>query len=213
MIGKLHAFLGTTIAIATVPLHAQPLLQYVPAALVQCQYGSPPFGLSASVVRTLPTQGLLAVVRASVDAQGKVTDAVLVRSSEDPMFDDIALRKSQLAICNPFTGTDGKPVAIETEFQFSVLRTDAFGSFAKKVRQRIRPNIVWDGKDRNLETLIAVRCEPDGRLLEATIAQSSGNSEWDSAALQAVLRSAPMPADDDGKTPAKFKLTIRPGPN
>ncbi|WP_235430035.1 TonB family protein [Paraburkholderia fungorum] len=161
----------------------------------------------------LPTQGLLAVVRASVDAQGKVTDAVLVRSSEDPMFDDIALRKSHLAICNPSTGTDGKPVAIETEFQFSVLRTDAFGSFAKKVRQRIRPNIVWDGKDRNLETLIAVRCEPDGQLVEATIAQSSGNSEWDSVALQAVLRSAPMPAGDDGKTPAKFKLTIRPGPN
>ncbi|CAE6817781.1 hypothetical protein R70006_06054 [Paraburkholderia domus] len=78
----------------------------------------PPYGLSTSVVRTLPTQGLLAVVRASVDAQGKVTDAVLVRSSEDPMFDDIALRKSQLAICNAFTGTDGKPVAIETEFHF-----------------------------------------------------------------------------------------------
>lgn len=180
---------------------------------MQCHYGSPPYGLSTSVVRTLPTQGLLAVVRASVDAQGKVTDAVLVRSSEDPMFDDIALRKSQLAICNAFTGTDGKPVAIETEFQFFVLRTDAVRSFAKKLRQRIRPNIVWDGKDRNLQTIIAVRSEPDGRLLEATIAQSSGNPEWDSAALQAVLRSDPLPADDDGKTPAKLRLTIRPGPD
>ncbi|MBK5049547.1 TonB C-terminal domain-containing protein [Burkholderia sp. R-70006] len=96
---------------------------------------------------------------------------------------------------------------------FFVLRTDAVRSFAKKLRQRIRPNIVWDGKDRNLQTIIAVRSEPDGRLLEATIAQSSGNPEWDSAALQAVLRSDPLPADDDGKTPAKLRLTIRPGPD
>ncbi|WP_413231645.1 energy transducer TonB [Paraburkholderia domus] len=93
------------------------------------------------------------------------------------------------------------------------MRTDAVRSFAKKLRQRIRPNIVWDGKDRNLQTIIAVRSEPDGRLLEATIAQSSGNPEWDSAALQAVLRSDPLPADDDGKTPAKLRLTIRPGPD
>ncbi|WP_027777928.1 cell envelope integrity protein TolA [Paraburkholderia caledonica] len=82
--------------------------------------------------------------------------------------------------------------------------------YADKVRRVVRPNISWGGETEGLETVIAVRCSPTGTLLSATIAHSSGNSAWDDAALRAVQRSDPMPQDIDGKTPASFRITLRP---
>ena len=83
-------------------------------------------------------------------------------------------------------------------------------SFDEKVHQRVRPNINWDGETSGLESVVSVRCSPTGTLLSAQIARSSGNADWDAAALQAVKRSDPMPLDTDGKTPAKFDVTMRP---
>jgi len=88
--------------------------------------------------------------------------------------------------------------------------TAASPGYADKVRRVVRPNITWGGETEGLETVIAVRCSPTGTLLSATIAHSSGNSAWDDAALRAVQRSDPMPQDIDGKTPASFRITLRP---
>jgi colicin import membrane protein len=88
--------------------------------------------------------------------------------------------------------------------------TAASPGYADKVRRVVRPNISWGGETEGLETVIAVRCSPTGTLLSATIAHSSGNSAWDDAALRAVQRSDPMPQDIDGKTPASFRITLRP---
>jgi colicin import membrane protein len=57
---------------------------------------------------------------------------------------------------------------------------------------------------------VTVRCAPTGTLLSATIMRSSGNAQWDDAALRAVQRSDPMPLDTDGKAPANFKVIVRP---
>jgi colicin import membrane protein len=84
------------------------------------------------------------------------------------------------------------------------------GSFPDKVRRRIKPNIVWHGKDPNLQMTIIVQCAPDGRLLKATITGRSGNSEWDAVAMEAVLHSEPMPVDETGRTSGKFRLAVRP---
>lgn len=82
--------------------------------------------------------------------------------------------------------------------------------YADKVRRRVRPNIIWAGETAGLETEISVHCSPSGTLLSANISRSSGNSQWDDAALRAVQRSDPMPQDTDGKTPSNFKITLRP---
>jgi colicin import membrane protein len=74
----------------------------------------------------------------------------------------------------------------------------------------VRPNISWGGETDGLETVISVRCSPTGTLLSAAVTRSSGNAAWDDAALRAVQRSDPMPRDIDGKTPASFKITMRP---
>jgi colicin import membrane protein len=40
--------------------------------------------------------------------------------------------------------------------------------------------------------------------------RSSGNAQWDSAALSAVEKSDPMPRDLNGSAPASFLITFRP---
>ncbi|GJH09157.1 hypothetical protein CBA19CS11_09985 [Caballeronia novacaledonica] len=82
--------------------------------------------------------------------------------------------------------------------------------YAEKVQRRVRPNIVWAGETAGLETVVSVRCSPTGTLLSATITRSSGNEQWDQAALRAVQRSDPMPVDIDGKAPDRFTITLRP---
>ncbi|WP_233873948.1 energy transducer TonB [Paraburkholderia adhaesiva] len=84
-------------------------------------------------------------------------------------------------------------------------------SYAEKIQRRIRPNIVWAGPTEHLETAVAVHCLPNGNLVSATVVRSSGNADWDAAALRAVRRSDPMPADFDGEAPASFTITVRPG--
>ncbi len=82
--------------------------------------------------------------------------------------------------------------------------------YAEKVQRRVRPNIVWAGETAGLETVVSVRCSPSGTLLSASITRSSGNEQWDQAALRAVQRSDPMPTDIDGKAPDHFTITLRP---
>lgn len=83
--------------------------------------------------------------------------------------------------------------------------------YADRVRRRVHPNLVAPiDIDGNPSAVIAVRCAPDGSLLNATMQRSSGNLEWDIAALSAVEKSDPMPRDVTGSAPASFLITFRP---
>lgn len=80
--------------------------------------------------------------------------------------------------------------------------------YPSTVARRVNPNIRWDGKG-SLEATILVRCAPTGTILGAEVAQSSGNADWDNAALQAIQRTDPMPLDTVGKAPPIFSVTLR----
>jgi TonB family protein len=186
--------------------------QYAPASAMQCHYGLPAGGLPG-----LPPQSLSAVVRASLDAQGAVTDVVLEKSSGNSAFDDLALGQSRLATCKPFVDQDGKAAPVETNFLFNVppaeLRpSTATVTLSAQIARRVRANLVWNGPITDLKTTIAVRCGPDGQLLSASIVRPSGNSAWDAAALAAVKKADPMPTDSTGKSLQHFTITLRPGP-
>jgi colicin import membrane protein len=89
--------------------------------------------------------------------------------------------------------------------------TATSAGYAEKVQRRVRPNIVWAGETAGLETVVAVRISPaTGTLLSASIQRSSGNEQWDQAALRAVQRSDPMPLDTNGQAPGTFTITLRP---
>jgi colicin import membrane protein len=88
--------------------------------------------------------------------------------------------------------------------------TATSSGYSEKVQRRVRPNIVWSGETAGLETVISVRCAATGTLLSATIQRSSGNEQWDQAALRAVQRSDPMPLDTNGEARPTFLITLRP---
>ncbi|HEY2025079.1 cell envelope integrity protein TolA [Paraburkholderia sp.] len=88
--------------------------------------------------------------------------------------------------------------------------TAASPGYADKVRRLVLQHVTWGGETEGLETVIAVRCSPDGNQLSATITRGSGNQAWDAAALRAVKASDPMPRDVNGKTPESFYVTLRP---
>ncbi|MBB5447874.1 MULTISPECIES: cell envelope integrity protein TolA [unclassified Paraburkholderia] len=88
--------------------------------------------------------------------------------------------------------------------------TAASPGYADKVRRLVLQHVNWGGETEGLETVIAVRCSPDGNQLSANITHSSGNAAWDAAALRAVRASDPMPRDVNGKTPDYFTITLRP---
>jgi TonB family protein len=101
--------------------------------------------------------------------------------------------------------------AIGTTRSVSTSSDPAPSSFyAERLRRKVRPNIVWAGDTSGLETVIAVRAGRTGTLLSATISRSSGNSQWDAAALRAVERSDPFPLDVNGEAPASFTITLSP---
>ncbi|WP_083654848.1 energy transducer TonB [Burkholderia sp. SRS-W-2-2016] len=83
--------------------------------------------------------------------------------------------------------------------------------YAERVRQRVQPNIVWNGKTDRRETVLEVRCTSTGNLESVKIVRSSGDRNWDKAAVEAVKRSDPMPRDENGETPRMFTITLRPG--
>jgi TonB family protein len=89
----------------------------------------------------------------------------------------------------------------------------ALASFADAVRARIHQNMTVMPNPHDLETVIEIRCTPDGTLLSATINRSSGDTAIDDAALQSVRRSDPLPATPvgaDGKPLTRFLVTLRP---
>jgi TonB family protein len=83
--------------------------------------------------------------------------------------------------------------------------------YAEAVRQRVRPFLVWTGKPVHGETVVEVHCTSSGNLESVKIVSSSGNADWDSAAVRAVRQADPMPLDQNGEAPRSFKITLRPG--
>lgn len=96
--------------------------------------------------------------------------------------------------------THPQPSAVSTVFDY-----------AEIVRQRVRPHVVWEGKEVHGETVVEVRCTSSGNLESVKIVRSSGNRDWDSAALRAVRQADPMPLEENGEAPRLFKITLRPG--
>ncbi|SDI29470.1 TonB family protein [Paraburkholderia phenazinium] len=95
---------------------------YVPAQSIPCSYGLSTDDLKSAgpALERVPRADV--AVRVSIDASGQISDAVVEQSSGNPVFDNLALQASRRADCRPFSGTDGKPVAVETNFVFNLPR-------------------------------------------------------------------------------------------
>jgi colicin import membrane protein len=82
-----------------------------------------------------------------------------------------------------------------------------------KVVKKVKPLIVFNPESisGNPAAVVKVNLAPDGAILSAELASSSGNSGWDRAVLLALTRAESLPKDDNGKIPQReVKLTFKP---
>lgn len=137
-------------------------------------------------------------------------------------------RQTHMAVVQEIEQPSGRSAELEREARLAALQslaaTPASGAeaprtdggaevspgYADIVARRVRANVVAPfAIEGNPSAVIAVTCAPNGALLSATVRRSSGDPQWDRAALTAVERSDPMPRDVDGTTPAKFLITFQ----
>ncbi len=84
-------------------------------------------------------------------------------------------------------------------------------SYAGMVAARIRPNIIYtEDFPSRLATEVEVRAQPDGRITDRRVVRSSGNRDWDEAALRAIDRTGSLPRDVDGRVPSPIVIVVRP---
>lgn len=83
--------------------------------------------------------------------------------------------------------------------------------YAGRVQARIRPNIIYQADfPPTLRTEVEVRASADGNITSRRVVRSSGNAEWDQAALRAIDRTGVLPRDTDGSVPSPINVTILP---
>ena len=75
-------------------------------------------------------------------------------------------------------------------------------SYGGMLRAAIRPNVVFTEEIvGNPMATVEVRVTSDGTVISQRLVKSSGNKNWDDAAVNAIIRTRVMPKDVDGRMP------------
>lgn len=80
-------------------------------------------------------------------------------------------------------------------------------SYGGVLRAAIRPNVVFAEEIvGNPMATVEVRVASDGTIISQRLVKSSGNKNWDDAAINAIIRTRVMPKDVDGRIPDTILL-------
>lgn len=80
-----------------------------------------------------------------------------------------------------------------------------------KVRAAVKPNVVFtEDIAGNPTAEVEVRTTLDGTIISQRLVKSSGNKAWDDAVIKAIIRTASLPRDIDGRVPTPMILEFRP---
>lgn len=80
-------------------------------------------------------------------------------------------------------------------------------SYGGVLRAAIRPNVVFTEEIvGNPVATVEVRVTSDGTVISQRLVKSSGNKNWDDAAVNAIIRTRVMPKDVDGRIPDTILL-------
>ncbi len=84
-------------------------------------------------------------------------------------------------------------------------------SYAGRVRARIKPNITYiETIVGNPSVEIEVRTSPDGTIISTRVVKASGTKSWDTAALNAIEKTAVLPRDENGRVPSALIIVLSP---
>lgn len=202
-----------------IPAPQRPSIEPDPPA---ARYTSAPRPIYPAMSKRLGEQGTV-TLKVRADAQGAVSDAVVLQGSGYARLDNAAIDAVREARVVPRKGTDGRSVGAwyKASIQFTLNDTDRppgtatppapRRSYGDRVTAAVRPNIAFSNDvpgNPAVEYTLALR--PDGRIMDTRLSKASGVPEWDAAALRAILRTDRMPLTDDGTVPSSMVLVLRP---
>lgn len=160
--------------------HDAQLLQSTPARLPAARY---------KTLQGVPE----ALVAVTIDAQGKVIAAKIARSAGALDLDTAALDSARFSTyapamqnCKAAPQTFG--IAIDFQPNDDDCNHDAFVVTQGAVPP-MAEDILNQKPGRELTAIVRVTVAPDGSVRDATLSQSTGNSNLDAAALQAAMQS------------------------
>lgn len=85
------------------------------------------------------------------------------------------------------------------------------GTYAGRVRARIKPNIVLPTAiDGDPVATVEVRLAPDGTIIARKLVKSSGAKAWDDSVLRAIDKTEILPRDIDGRVPPVIEIDFKP---
>ena len=118
-----------------------------------------------------------------------------------------ALRQEQLKRVMGMAGATGAPGSTGKATHTS----GPSASYAGKVRGAILPNITFiEQVSGNPQAEVEVQCAPEGTIVGVKLVKKSGVDGWDEAVQKAVLKTAKLPRDTDGRIPCPMVITFRP---
>jgi len=153
----------------------------------------------------------LAQAKAKAAAQAKVEAQKLAAQKEQEAKKqaaaDAKFRKDNIARMNALAGATGAQDAKGSALQSS----GPSASYGGKVRARVRPNVIFtEDIVGNPVAEVEVRTTLDGTITSQRLVKSSGNKAWDDAVMTAIVRTATMPRDTDGRVPTPLIISFRP---
>ena len=146
-----------------------------------------------------------AAAQAKVDAQKLA--AQKEQEAKKQAAADAKFRQDNIARMNAQIGATGAPDAKGSALQSS----GPSASYGGKVRARVRPNVIFtDDIAGNPVAEVEVRTTLDGTITSQRLVKSSGNKDWDDAVMTAIVRTATLPRDTDGRVPSPLIISFRP---
>ena len=146
-----------------------------------------------------------AAAQAKVEAQKLA--AQKAQEAKKQAAADAKFRQDNIARMNAQIGATGAPDAKGSAQQSS----GPSASYGGKVRARVRPNVIFtEDIAGNPVAEVEVRTTLDGTITSQRLVKSSGNKAWDDAVMTAIVRTATMPRDTDGRVPTPLIISFRP---
>jgi colicin import membrane protein len=146
-----------------------------------------------------------AAAQAKVEAQKLA--AQKAQEAKKQAAADAKFRQDNIARMNAQLGATGAPDAKGSALQSS----GPSASYGGKVRARVRPNVIFtEDIVGNPVAEVEVRTTLDGTITSQRLVKSSGNKAWDDAVITAIIRTATLPRDTDGRVPTPLIISFRP---
>ena len=137
---------------------------------------------------------------AAADAKKLEAQKLAKQQNEDKLTQAEAVKQRQEAM-NRMMGLAGANGSAK-DTGSALKSSGPSASYGGRLRAAIRPNVVYTEEIiGNPVATVEVRVTLDGTVISQRLVQSSGNKNWDDAAINAIIRTRVMPRDIDGRIP------------